>query len=80
MRLHLAYVQSWAESIKDAPNELFAAIRDAGRISDYLILNGEFLPRQEPEEVMQIRQVLQQPVEPVPTPQTPQPPALEPEL
>lgn len=80
MRQHLAYVQSWAESVKDAPNELFAAIRDAGQISDYLILNGEFLPRPEPEEVIQIRQVLQQPLEPVPTPQTPQPTVPEPEL
>ena len=79
MQQHLAYVQSWAESIKDAPSELFAAIRDAGQISDYLILNGEFLPKREPEEVIELRQSIQL-VEPVPTPQTPQPPAPEPEL
>lgn len=46
---HKAYIQSWAKAIKDAPNELFAAIKDAEKISDYLIEKGEFdrLPRPE---------------------------------
>lgn len=52
LQSHLAYVQSWAQAVKDAPNELFAAIRDANQISDYLILNGEFLPQQMPEQVV----------------------------
>lgn len=40
---HKAYIQSWARAIKDAPNELFAAIKDAEKISDYLIEKGEFI-------------------------------------
>lgn len=39
---HKAYIQSWAKAIKDAPKELFAAIKDAEKISDYLIEKGEF--------------------------------------
>ena len=42
MANHKAYVQSWAKAIKDAPQELFAAIKDAEKISDYLIERGEF--------------------------------------
>lgn len=40
--LHKAYIQGWAESVKDAPEELFRAIKDAEGISDYLIEKGEF--------------------------------------
>lgn len=39
---HKAYIQSWAKAIKDAPNELFNAIKDAEKISDYLIEKGQF--------------------------------------
>lgn len=39
---HKAYIQSWIEIIKDKPNELFAAIKDAETISDYLLEKGEF--------------------------------------
>ncbi len=39
---HKAYIQSWIEIIKDKPNELFAAIKDAEAISDYLLEKGEF--------------------------------------
>lgn len=42
MENHKAYIQSWAKAIKDAPNELFAAIKDAEKISDYLLEKGEF--------------------------------------
>ena len=42
MNLHKAYIQSWAENLKDAPEELFRAIKDAEKISDYLIEKGEF--------------------------------------
>lgn len=59
MQRHLAYVQNWAKAVEDAPNELFAAIRDASQISDYLIMNGEFLPRQLPEQLTQLGQVVQ---------------------
>lgn len=45
---HKAYIQSWIEVIKDKPNELFAAIKDAEKISDYLLEKGEFeLPDRE---------------------------------
>lgn len=40
---HKAYIQSWISEIQDKPNELFAAIRDAEIISDYLLEKGEFL-------------------------------------
>lgn len=39
---HKAYIQSWIEVIKNQPNELFAAIKDAEKISDYLLEKGEF--------------------------------------
>lgn len=41
-QLHAAYVQSWATILKDAPDELFRAIKAAEEISDYLIEKGEF--------------------------------------
>lgn len=39
---HKAYIQSWIEVIKKDSGELFAAIRDAEKISDYLVEKGEF--------------------------------------
>lgn len=42
MENHKAYVQSWIEVLEKNPEELFAAIRDAEIISDYLIEKGEF--------------------------------------
>lgn len=44
MERHMAYVQSWSQAISDAPEELFRAIKDAEKISDYLIDKGEFQP------------------------------------
>lgn len=41
---HMAYVQNWAQVVKSAPEELFRAIKDAEKISDYLIEKGEFQP------------------------------------
>lgn len=41
-QLHAAYVQHWAAILKDAPEELFRAIKAAEEISDYLIEKGEF--------------------------------------
>ena len=40
--LHKAYIQSWVSFLQEQPEELFAAIREADRISDYLIQAGEF--------------------------------------
>ena len=51
MDQHSAYLQSWASGLKDAPEELFRAIKAAEEISDYLIEQGEFLLEQEPENV-----------------------------
>lgn len=42
MDLHKAYIQSWATVLRDAPGELFRAIKDAEKISDYLIEKGGF--------------------------------------
>lgn len=39
---HKAYIQSWIEVLENNPDELFAAARDAEKISDYLIEKGEF--------------------------------------
>ena len=47
MENHKAYVQSWAEIISKSHKELFAAIKDAEKISDYLIKMGE-LPNNHP--------------------------------
>lgn len=47
MENHKAYVQSWASILEEKPEELFAAIRDAEKISDYLIEKGEFEPAYE---------------------------------
>lgn len=40
--LHKAYIQAWASRLAEAPEELLAAIREAERISDFLITHGEF--------------------------------------
>lgn len=50
MENHEAYVQSWISVLENEPNELFAAIKDAEKISDYLIEKGEF--NEEPEEII----------------------------
>ena len=42
MALHTAYIQSWVKSVKEAPEELFKAIKDAEVIANYLIEKGEF--------------------------------------
>ena len=39
---HIAYVQSWSETLQKNPEELFRAIKAAEAISDYLIEKGEF--------------------------------------
>lgn len=47
MENHTAYIQSWIKVLENNPNELFAAIKEAEKISDYLIKNGEFLTERE---------------------------------
>ena len=42
INLHTAYIQSWAKSIQEAPEELMKAIKDAEGIANYLIERGEF--------------------------------------
>lgn len=37
---HLAYVSSWLKAIKDDPNVLFHAIKEADRAADYLLEQG----------------------------------------
>lgn len=49
--LHKAYIQSWIETLEKDPQELFAAIKDANSIANYLMEKGEFL-----QEKQQIRQ------------------------
>lgn len=62
-RQHCAYVQSWSAALKDAPEELYRAIRAAEQISDYLLEQGGF-------QQLQIRQEPVQ-AEPVQEPQQP---------
>lgn len=52
MANHKAYIQSWCKAIQDAPQELFAAIKDAEKISDYLIEKGEFERAPKPDLAM----------------------------
>lgn len=40
---HKAYIQSWIAVLEKDPNELFAAIRDADKIADYLVEQGQLL-------------------------------------
>lgn len=47
MENHTAYIQSWIKVLKNNPNELFRAIKDATKISDYLIEKGEFAVSEE---------------------------------
>lgn len=42
MENHEAYIQDYIKVLENEPNELFAAIKDAEKISDYLIEKGEF--------------------------------------
>lgn len=43
MENHKAYIQSWIAALKKDPNELFAAIKDANQIADYLLEHGKLL-------------------------------------
>ena len=54
--LHKAYIQSWAQAIRDAPKVLFDAIKDAEQISDYLVDKGEFRQVIEAEQVKEVQE------------------------
>lgn len=48
---HKAYIQNWISVLKEDPNVLFAAIKDAEKIADYLVEKGELvLEKAEPEK------------------------------
>lgn len=49
MENHEAYIQDYINVLENKPNELFAAIKDAEKISDYLIEKGEFGVEKETE-------------------------------
>ena len=49
MENHAAYIQSWIKVLQNNPNELFSAIKDAEKISDYLLEKGEFITNEPPE-------------------------------
>lgn len=49
--LHKAYIQGWITALENDPAELFAAIKDADQISDYLIQAGEFQLSKAPERL-----------------------------
>lgn len=60
MENHEAYVQDWISVLENSPNELFAAIKDAEKISDYLIEKGEFgLEKPEMSKDNEIKDMLQ---------------------
>lgn len=40
MNNHKGYIQSWLKILKEEPNELFKAIKDAQGISDYMVKNA----------------------------------------
>ena len=49
--LHKAYIQGWITELENNPAELYAAIKEADRISDYLIQAGEFQLTRPPERL-----------------------------
>lgn len=42
MENHTAYIQNWIQVLENEPKELFNAIKEAEKISDYLLEKGEF--------------------------------------
>jgi hypothetical protein len=50
---HIAYVQHWLTAIKQDPNVLFSAIKDADRIADYMVEQGRVEIMREKLEIME---------------------------
>lgn len=48
---HKAYIQSWISVLENDPNELFAAVKDADKIADYLKEQGEMEKEIEKPEI-----------------------------
>ena len=63
MENHKAYIQSWIAVIEDQPNELFAAIKDAEAISDYLLEKGEFLEISQEHDLPEAEQEIPQDID-----------------
>ncbi|MCI8770010.1 MAG: DUF1738 domain-containing protein [Lachnospiraceae bacterium] len=55
LKNHTAYIQSWIEILEKNPNELFASIKDAEKISDYLIEKGEWKQKTESQTTPNIK-------------------------
>lgn len=51
---HKAYIQSWISALEEDPDELFAAIKDADKIADYLIEHGRLLELAKAPEAAQM--------------------------
>lgn len=47
MKNHLAYVQSWIKNIREKPEVLVSAIKDAGEIANYIEYNAELINEKE---------------------------------
>lgn len=58
---HKAYIQSWISVLKNEPNELFAAIKDADKITDYLFEQGKLLELGMSDSLAQAHQEGEQP-------------------
>lgn len=55
---HKAYIQDWIEELENNPNELFSAIKEASKISDYLIEKSEYIVSTEtPEEEFYYKEI-----------------------
>lgn len=52
---HKAYIQSWIAALEKDPNELFAAIKDADKIADYLLEHGRLLELTEEKELLAVK-------------------------
>jgi len=50
LRQHKAYIQDWIDVLENDPNQLFAAIKDADKITDYLLEHGKLLELDRPGE------------------------------
>lgn len=53
MENHKAYIQSWIAVLRKDPDELFAAIKDANQIADYLLEHGKLLELTEKQTAFQ---------------------------
>lgn len=57
---HVAYIQSWISILKNEPEELFKAIKDADKIVDYMVEQAEIQKELESVEVVEKEEELVQ--------------------